>query len=247
MSPRPIRIGIGGWSYEPWRETFYPADVPKKKELAYASRQLTAIEVNSTFYRNQPTSVFEKWAGETPDDFVFTVKAQRVTTMRKTPEDMQESISWFVGGGVTALREKLGAINWQFPQSRKFDPDHMRAFLSALPKEHDGLRLRHAIEVRHASFDDEAFRSLLREYGCALVVSDHPDWPTGEVETADFAYARLQRSSEKEEAGYGAKDLDAWAAIAKGWAKKRDVFVFFISGAKERNPAAALALIDRVS
>lgn len=242
----PIRIGIGGWSYEPWRETFYPADVPKKKELAYASERLTAIEINSTFYRNQPASVFEKWAGETPDDFVFTVKAQRVTTMRKTPEDMAESINWFVGGGVTALGGKLGAINWQFPQSRKFETGHMRSFLSALPPEHDGVRLRHAIEVRHESFNDEAFGDLLREFGCAVVASDNPDWPMADAETADFAYVRMQCSRGDRKSGYAPKALDEWASTFRKWSKKRDVFGFFISGAKERNPAAALALIDRL-
>lgn len=242
----PIRIGIGGWSFDPWRETFYPSDVPKKKELAYASEHLTAIEINSTFYRNQPASVFEKWAGETPDDFVFTVKAQRVTTMRKTAEDMAESINWFVGGGVTALRGKLGAINWQFPQSRKFETEHMRAFLSALPKEHDGVRLRHAIEVRHESFNDKAFTDLLRKYGCAEVMSDNPDWPMADAETADFTYVRMQCSRSDRKTGYAPKALDEWAATFQKWAKKRDIFGFFISGAKERNPAAAMALIERV-
>ncbi len=243
----PVRIGIGGWSYEPWRDNFYPKGVSKKKELAYASERLTAIEINSTFYRNQPASVFAKWAGETPDDFRFTVKAQRVTTMRKTADEMAESIEWFVGGGVTALGDKLGAINWQFPQSRKFDPDHMEAFLSALPKERDGLRLRHAIEVRHESFDDDAFRDLLRKYECAVVMSDHPDWPMADAETADFAYARLQCSTADHETGYSPSALDDWSRTFQKSARKRDLFVFFISGAKERNPAAALALIDRVS
>jgi uncharacterized protein YecE (DUF72 family) len=243
----PIRVGIGGWSYEPWRETFYPADVPKTKELAYASRQLTAIEINSTFYRSQPEHVFAKWAAETPDDFVFTVKAQRATTSRKALEDMKESIGWFVTGGVTALGDKLGAINWQFPESRKFDVDYFGAFLSALPDEHKGVRVRHAIEVRNETFQDEAFTDLLRQHGCALVFADDPDWPVADVETADFAYARLQQTQADIKTGYTAADLDKWSKTFKGWAKKRDVFAFFISGAKEINPSAAKALIERLS
>jgi len=244
--PHPIRVGIGGWSFEPWRETFYPADVPKTKELHYASRQLTAIEINSTFYRNQPEHVFAKWASETPDDFMFTVKAQRMTTSRKTPEDMKASIDWFVGGGVTALGDKLGAINWQFAANRKFDPDYFGAFLSALPTEHKGVRLRHAIEVRNDSFLDEAFTDLMRRHDCALVFADEPGWPMPDIETAGFAYARLQCSRPEEDAGYPAKELDSWSKTLKGWAKRREVFAFFISGAKERNPAAARALIGRV-
>jgi len=244
--PHPIRAGIGGWSYDPWRETFYPADVPKAKELAYASRQLTAIEINSTFYRNQPEHVFAKWAAETPDDFVFTVKAQRATTTRKTPEDMAASIDWFVGGGVTALGGKLGAINWQFAESKKFDADYFSAFLSRLPQAHAGVRVRHAIEVRNDSFKTEAFTDLLRKHGCAAVFADDPDWPMPDIETADFAYARLQQTRGDIETGYSAADLDRWAKTFKGWAKTREVFAFFISGAKERNPAAARALIERV-
>ena len=242
----PIRVGIGGWSFDPWRETFYPADVPKTKELNYASRQLTAIEINSTFYRNQPEHVFAKWAGETPDGFMFTVKAQRATTTRKTPEDMKSSIDWFVGGGVTALGDKLGAINWQFAANRKFDPDYFSAFLSALPDEHKGVRLRHAIEVRNETFRTEAFEDLMRQHDCALVFADEPGWPTPDIETAGFAYARLQCSQADEAAGYPAKELDKWSRTLRGWAEKREVFAFFISGAKERNPAAAKAMIERV-
>lgn len=244
--PHPIRIGIGGWSYDPWRETFYPPEVSKAKELHYASRQLTAIEINSTFYRNQPEHVFAKWAGNTPDSFRFTVKAQRMTTTRKTPEDMAESINWFVGGGVTALGAKLGAINWQFPANRKFEAAYFKAFLSALPAEHKGVRIRHAIEVRNDTFRDEAFTELLRQHGCALVYADDPDWPMPDLQTTDFAYARLQQSQAGVDTGYDSAALDGWAKTLKGWAKTREVFAFFISGAKETNPAAAKALIGRI-
>ena len=243
---QPIRIGIGGWNYEPWRETFYPPEVKKAGELAYASRQVTAIEINSTFYRNQTEAVFAKWAGETPETFRFTVKAQRATTMRKTPEDMKSSIDWFIGGGVTVLGDRLGAINWQFPETRKFDADYFGAFCALLPPEHKGVRLRHALEVRNETFRDEAFTELLSKHGHGVVFADDPDWPMPDLETADFAYARLQRTQGDIETGYSAGDLDAWAKTLKGWAKKREVFAFFISGAKERNPAAAKALIARV-
>lgn len=243
---RPIHIGIGGWNYEPWRETFYPPEVKKAEELAWASRQVTAIEINSTFYRNQTEAVFARWAAETPETFRFTVKAQRVTTMRKTAEDMKASINWFIGGGVTALGDRLGAINWQFPETRKFDAQYFRAFFERLPPEHKGVRLRHAIEVRNETFRNDAFTELLRQHGHALVFADDPDWPMPDVTTADFAYARLQQSRSDVATGYTAKEIDAWAKTLKGWAKAREVFAFFIAGAKERNPSAAKALIRRL-
>ena len=241
----PIRIGIGGWNYEPWEETFYPADLAKKRQLEHASRQLTAIEINSTFYRNQKPHVFENWAEQTPDGFKFTVKAQRFTTSRKTADDMKEAVDWFISGGVTKLGDRLGAINWQFPESRTFDPDYFSAFLSALPQEHDGLRLRHAIEVRNDTFKMEEFTDMLQEHGCALVYSDAEDWPMPDVETADFACARLQDSRETYKAGYAPSALDEWADTLKDWAKSREVYAFFISGAKARDPLAALELIKR--
>lgn len=242
----PIRIGIGGWTYEPWEETFYPGDLAKKRQLEYASRQLTAIEINSTFYRNQKPHVFENWASQTPDGFKFTVKAQRFAMSRKTPEEMKEAIDWFVGGGVTKLGDRLGAINWQFPKGRTFDADYFAAFLEHLPEAHDGVRLSHAIEVRNDTFKTEAFTDLLRKHDCALVYSDAEDWPMPDVETAGFAYARLQESRDTYKAGYAPKALDDWANTLKGWAKSRDVYAFFISGAKARDPLAAMELIGRV-
>lgn len=242
----PIRIGIGGWNYEPWEETFYPADLAKKRQLEHASRQLTAIEINSTFYRNQKPHVFENWAEQTPDGFKFTVKAQRFTTSRKTAAEMKEAIDWFVSGGVTKLGDRLGAINWQFPESRKFEADYFSAFLGALPAESDGVQLRHAIEVRNDTFKTEAFTDMLRQHDCALVYSDAEDWPMPDVETASFAYARLQESRETYKAGYAPSALDKWAGTLKAWSKTRDVYAFFISGAKARDPLAALELIDRI-
>lgn len=244
--PHPIRVGIGGWNFEPWRETFYPPEVSKAKELHHASRQVTAIEINSTFYRGQSEATFAKWAGDTPDEFRFTVKAHRATTARRTVEEMKGSVQMFLDGGVTALGDKLGAINWQFPDTRKFDADYFGAFFRLLPDEHKGVAIRHAVEVRNDTFKTEAFTDLARKHGCAIVFADDPDWPMPDVETAPFAYARLQQTRGHFETGYSPAELDTWAKTFKGWAKKRDVFAFFISGEKERNPAAAKALIQRV-
>ncbi|MGE0828496.1 MAG: DUF72 domain-containing protein [Hyphomonadaceae bacterium] len=241
-----VRVGIGGWTFEPWDETFYPKGLAKKRQLEHASRQLTAIEINGTFYRNQTPATFAKWAGETPDGFMFSVKAQRFCTMRKTREDMRASIQSFLESGVTELGDKLGPINWQFPATRKFTADYFTAFLGELPREHKKRALRHAIEVRHESFNTAEFHDLVRKHGCAIVAADDEDWPQADVETADFAYIRLQRTKAEEKTGYPAKDISAWAKTFKDWAKTRDVFAYFIAGAKERNPAAAMALISRL-
>lgn len=243
----PIRVGVGGWTFEPWRDNFYPKGLSQKQELNFASRKLTAIEINGTFYRSQKAETFQKWADDTPDGFMFTVKAHRVTTSRKTEAEMQESIGWFTGGGVTALGAKLGPINWQFPPYRSFDPEYFDAFFRNLPKEQNGVRLRHAIEVRHKTFEDPAFDDLLRKYGLACIFADDPDWPSPDRNTADFAYARLQCSREEHATGYPVNELDQWAETLRGWAGQRDVFAFLISGAKARDPAGAMALIERLA
>jgi uncharacterized protein YecE (DUF72 family) len=244
--PHPIRVGIGGWNFDGWKDNFYPKGLSPKKELEFASRKLTAIEINGTFYRLQKPDTFRKWAGETPDGFVFTVKAHNYCMSRKTAADMKSAIDNFVNSGVAEMGEKLGAVNWQFHPSKKFDTDYFTAFLSALPQAHGALKLRHAIEVRDPSFKTAAFADLLRKYNAALVSADDDDWPQEDVETADFAYARLQRSREGVATGYPEKELAAWAKTLKRWAAKRDVFAFFISGAKAHNPAAAMALIGRL-
>lgn len=241
---KPIRVGVGGWSYEPWEETFYPPKLSAKKQLNYMASKLTGVEVNGTFYRTQTAATFSKWAGETPDGFVFALKAHRMTTSRKTPAEMEESINWFLNSGVLALGDKLGPINWQFHPSKKFDADYFGAFLKLLPPEKDGVRVRHAIEVRHASFNTPEFHALLKKHGAAMISADDDDWAMPDVETADFAYARLQRS--RENIGYPADELDSWAKTFKDWSKKREVFAFIISGAKETNPGAAMALIERL-
>jgi len=242
----PIRVGIGGWTFDPWNETFYPSDLPKKRQLEYAASKLTTIEINGTFYRTQSPATFQKWAAETPDDFVFAVKAHNFCMSRKTPDEMRDSINHFIGSGVTEMKDRLGPINWQFHPSKKFVPEYFQSFLSLLPKEHKGVRLMHAIEVRDKSFDTPAFDDMLRTFGCAIVSADDDDWPRADRETAGFAYARLQRTKSDEETGYPVKEIDAWAKTFKGWAKTRDVFAFFIAGAKERNPAAAMAMIGKL-
>lgn len=246
MSGHPIRIGVGGWTFEPWRNNFYPEGWPQKRELEYASRKLTAIEINGTFYRTQTPDTFRKWAAETPDGFVFALKAHRVSTSRKTEAEMKDSIDWFIRSGVTALGDRLGPINWQFPPYRKFDAEYFDTFFRNLPKESDDAPLRHAIEVRHASFETETFEELLRKYGLAVVFADEDDWPMSDKRTAPFAYARLQRSREDFDTGYPDAELDEWARTFKDWAKQREVFAFLISGAKARDPAGAMALIARV-
>ena len=259
-----IYVGVGGWTFEPWRKTFYPADLPHARELYYASRQLTAIEVNGTFYRTQSAATFAKWRDETPDGFVFTLKAPRYTTHRKTLDDAGAGVERFVTSGIAELREKLGPILWSFPPWKTFNEGEMRAFLTLLPHESGGLRLRHAIDARHETFVTRAFADLAAEYRAAIVFSDTPDHGSCADLTADFFYARLKRTDPVIETGYSADSLDAWATRIRSWARgvappdlhcvqqapsprgPRDGYVFFISGAKERAPAAARALIERL-
>lgn len=242
----PIRVGVGGWSFEPWDETFYPPGLSKAKQLAYASRKMTAVEVNATYYSSFKPDTFAKWAEAVPDDFVFSLKAHRFSTVRKTKEDMKKSVDLFLGQGITSLKEKLGPINWQFPATRKFDADYFRMFLSVLPKEKDKLPLRHALEVRGTGYDVPEFYDLLTKHGATVVYAEDDEFPKLRHEGADFAVARLMRSQADEPAGYPAAEIGRFAKLASGWAKKQDVFVFFISGAKERNPAAALALQEKL-
>jgi uncharacterized protein YecE (DUF72 family) len=263
-----IRVGVGGWTFEPWRKTFYPKDLSRKRELEYASRQLTAIEVNGTYYSTQKPSSFARWRDETPDDFVFSVKASRFATNRKVLAEAGESIERFVESGLSELRHKLGPLLWQFMPTKKFDAEDFGRFLDLLPKELAGRPLRHVLDVRHESFMTEAFLALARKHKCATVFADSDDYPSFSDVTADFVYARLMRTQSKVKTGYAPKDLDAWAKRANAWAagkepadlprvgkaakvvlqaaKSRDVFVFMISGAKERAPAAAMGLIERL-
>lgn len=259
-----IYAGIGGWTFAPWRGPFYPKGLQQARELEHASRQVTAIEINGTFYRTQTPASFRKWAEETPDGFVFAVKGHRFVTNRKVLAEAGASVETFLGSGVTELGPKLGPINWQLAPTKRFDPADIEAFLALLPREKGGIRLRHALEVRHESFVTPDFVALARKYGVAIVFADSDDYPGIADPTADFVYARLQRCRESEPAGYTPQELDAWAKRARAWAAggapddlptlasgpkaavRRDVFAFFIAGDKVRAPAAAKALIERL-
>jgi uncharacterized protein YecE (DUF72 family) len=259
-----IRVGIGGWVFAPWRGEFYPKGLPHARELDYASRKLTAIEINATFYRTQTPASFRKWASETPDDFMFSVKGPQFATNRKVLAEARPSIERFFGSGVLELKSKLGPILWQMAPTKKFEPADFEAFLALLPHELDGRPIRHVVEVRHASFLVPAFIDLLRKHSVAVVLVESGKHPLIADLASDFVYARLQGTSEKEKTGYSAKALDAWAKRAKEWEaggapadlatiasagpekKRRDVFMYMISGAKVRAPAAAMALLERL-
>ena len=263
MATGRIYVGIGGWNFDAWRGTFYPPDVPKARELEYASRQLTTIEINGTFYRTQRPSTFAKWREATPEGFVFSLKAPRYATNRKVLAEAGESIGWFVDSGLEQLGDRLGPINWQLAPTKKYERDDFAAFLDLLPAEAAGVPLRHAIEARHESFAVPEVVDLARERGVALIVAGDSKYAQIADPTADFVYARIMGTSEDHENGYSAEALDTWADRARAWAKgeapqgfdlvgsasekrPRDVFLYVIAGAKARNPAAARALIDRL-
>lgn len=244
-----IYTGIGGWTYEPWRGVFYPEKLSQKKELEYASSKLTSIEINGTYYSGFKPETWMKWRDETPDDFVFSVKASRFCTNRKVLSEGNESLDRFLDQGLTALGDKLGPINWQFMATKKFDPIDFEGFLKLLPKEKDGVRLRHALEVRSGTFNNEQFVDLARKYGAAVIYAvddEAPEWPRIDAHTADFTYARLMSSREDEPTGMTSKELDGIADQTRAWARRGDVFAYFIAGAKVRNPAAAQALIEKL-
>lgn len=260
-----IKVGIGGWVFEPWRGAFYPDGLPQKRELEYAGSKLGSIEINGTYYGSQKPESFARWHAETPDGFVFALKGSRYITNRRVLAEAGASIEKFVFGGMLELKEKLGPINWQFMPSKKFDPSDFEAFLKLLPGEAEGRKLRHAVEVRHESFRSPDFIALLREYEVAVVTAADSDYPQIADLTAPFVYARIMGTKEAEANGYSDADLDAWAQRARLWAKgevpagietvapavgpkvKRDVFLYVISGDKVRNPAAAMALTERLA
>jgi uncharacterized protein YecE (DUF72 family) len=259
-----IRIGVGGWTYEPWRGTFYPGDLPQKSELEYASRQLTSIEINGTYYGSQKPATFAKWRDETPDDFVFSVKAPRYAMNRNVLAEAGSTIERFLAGGVMELKDKLGAINWQFLPTKQFEPADFEAFLKLLPPEAAGRVLRHVVEVRHDSFLTPDFIALVRKYGVAVVIAGDSRYPQIADATAPFVYARIMGTKPKEEAGYSDAALNLWASRARAWASgsaaeglpcvapqladdvARDVYLYVISGHKVHNPAAAMSLLRRL-
>ncbi len=241
-----IRIGVGGWTFEPWRGTFYPADLPQKKELSFASRALTSIEINGTYYSRFKPESWRKWRDETPDGFVFAVKASRYCTNRKILSEAGDSVDSFLNQGLTELGSKLGPINWQFMATKKFDPEDFAAFLALLPKEKDSIPLRHVLEVRHPSFQTQEFYDLARAHGAAIAYAEDEDFPQIDEPTASFTYVRLMSSREDLDAGITPAELKRYASKLKAWSKRGDVFAYFISGAKVRNPAAAQELIAKL-
>ncbi len=259
-----IRVGVGGWVFPPWRGTFYPKNLPQARELEYASRQLTAIEINGTFYGSQKPASFRRWRDETPDDFVFSLKGPRFATHRRELGEAGESIERFFTSGVLELGAKLGPVLWQFPGTKRFEPEDFGAFLELLPAKIDGRPIGHVVEVSHESFAVAAFIDLLRKHRVALALVDSADRPAMFDLTADFVYARLRGSIEEEPTGYPKSALDAWAQRFRTWAagepndlprihvkpapaeKTRDCFVYFIGGAKIRAPVAAQALMARL-
>ncbi|MBO9663983.1 DUF72 domain-containing protein [Dokdonella sp.] len=259
-----IRVGIGGWTYAPWRDNFYPAKLVQRRELEYASRALSAIEVNGTYYGAQKPATYAKWRAETPDGFVFSLKAPRYATDRRTLADAGRTVADFVHGGLAELGDRLGPINWQFLPNKAFDRDDFETFLALLPRELDGRALRHVAEVRHESFRSDEYLQLARRYRVATVFTDSPKHPSFADVTGDFVYARLMCSDANLASGYPPAALDRWAARANAWAAgdepddlprvlpaaptsaRREVFVFFINGAKERAPHAAMGLLERL-
>jgi uncharacterized protein YecE (DUF72 family) len=242
-----VRIGIGGWTYPPWRGLFYPDKLPQSKELEFASRQLSAIEINATFYGRQKPKSWEAWEKVAPEGFQFAMKASRFCVMRSRLADGAEGIGNFFAQGLAALGPKLGPILWQFAGRRKFDRDDIAAFIDLLPEKLDGITLRHAIEPRNDSFNDKRFFELCRARNIAVVFEDSNEYPCVEADTADFAYARLQRMREELPTGYDVTALDGFAERSRAWLKQgRDAYIFMINGAKVRAPAAALALQERL-
>lgn len=262
VAPGPIdgiRVGVGGWTYAPWRDTFYPDGLVQRRELEYASRRLSAIEINGTYYGAQKPDTYARWRDETPPGFVFTAKAPMRIVQAKVLANTQGQVEAFIGG-IATLGGKLGALSWQF--ERKLDREDFARFVDALPAQVDGRPLRHALEVRDAAMVDADLVALARRRNVALVFTDSDAWPSFADVTADFVYARLMRARSAVKTGYTPAELKAWAARARTWAKggepddlprlagaatkakHRDVFVFFINADKERNPAAATTLIE---
>jgi uncharacterized protein YecE (DUF72 family) len=284
-----LRIGISGWTYAPWRGVFFPKGLPHKQELEYTSRRLNSIEINGTFYAMQRPSSYKAWAAATPGDFQFSVKANRYITHIRRLRDVEEPLSHFFASGPLCLGSKLGPILWQFPPNFRFEPQLLRAFFESLPndtaaaarlarlyenrfgeeglpKDQSNAPLRHAMEIRHSSFETKDFIELLREYGIALVVADTAGkWPFLEDVTSDFVYLRLHGDKELYASGYTDAALKEWARKIRAWAKGgtpartrricpgvnsapkgRDVFVYFDNDIKVRAPFDAIALARRL-
>jgi len=267
-----VRIGISGWTYAPWRKTFYPEGLPHRRELAHAAGLLRTIEINGSFYALQKPSSYRRWFTDTPDDFVFSVKAPRFITHMKKLKDVETPVANFFASGVLALEQKLGPVLWQLPPSLGFDAERLRTFFDLLPRttaeaarlaeRHDERMenrawastevdrpLRHVLEVRHDSFRTPEFAKLLREHDIGLVVADTAGrWPQFDEVTADLVYVRLHGDTELYVSGYSGEAIDAWAAKVRTWAAQdHDVFVYFDNDAKVHAPFDAMTLAAKVS
>jgi len=256
---------VGGWSFAPWRGEFYPPGLPHARELAYMSNELNSLEINSTFYGLQKAATYQRWHDETPEGFVFSVKAPMFVVGRRDLATAEAGIDRFLSSGVLRLGDKLGPINWQLGPGKPFTAAEIDAFLSMLPVQRDGIELRHAVEVRHPSFAVPAFVDLARSHGVAIVLAGDAEYPQIADPTASFAYLRIMGTSDARREGYTPAALTRWSQRAKAIAagspppglalaqkraempRARDVFLYVISGAKRRNPAAARALLDRLS
>jgi uncharacterized protein YecE (DUF72 family) len=248
-APR-IRVGVGGWTFEPWRNNFYPAGLAHARELQYASRQLTAIEVNGTFYSTFKPATFQKWRDETPEGFVFSLKAHRFTTHRRQLATAAEGVERFVNSGIAELGDKLGPLLWQLMPTMAFQPEDLDAFLRLLPREVQGRPLRHVLDVRHPSFACEEFLELLARHGCTTVYTDSEKFPSIPHARCELAYLRLMRSASEVPTGYAPEAIAPWVRAAREWvasSEKNEAYVFFINGAKERAPAAAMEFLRQLN
>jgi len=261
-----IRIGVGGWTYEPWRNAFYPKGLAHQRELEYASAKLTSIEINATFYGSQKPASFRKWAAVVPQGFKFSVKGPRFATNRRVLAEAGDSIKRFLDSGVIELGARLGALLWQFAPTKQFDAADFGKFLELLPADVAGKRLQHVVEVRHASFRTPQFVALLRKFAIPVAFTDHAKYPNIADLTGDFIYARLQKGRDTIPTAYPLPELDAWADRLRRWAQgkvpddlprvdpartppeivPRDVFAYVIHEGKIHAPAAAMALIERL-
>jgi uncharacterized protein YecE (DUF72 family) len=258
-----VRVGVGGWDYDPWRESFYPPKLSKSKQLGHMAARLTAVEINATYYKLQKPELFERWAKSSPQGFRFAIKGSRFCCNRKVLGEAGEAVGRFCNQGLAELGDRLGPILWQFMATKKFEPDDFRAFLALLPRKVAGVALRHVVEPRHESFRDPEFVAMARAAGVGIAFADSDEFPCIADLSGDLVYARLQRSRGDVATGYPPAELDRWAEVAKGWARgespegfpyvakppgprPREVYVLFISGEKARNPAAAEALIGRL-
>lgn len=244
-----IRVGVGGWTFEPWRDNFYPAGLPHAKELQYASRQFTAVEVNGTFYSTFKPPTFAKWRDETPEGYVFALKANRFATHRRELAGAGESIQRFIGSGIAELGDKLGPLLWQLMPTTRFDAQDVEAFLRLLPRELEGRPLRHVLDARHASFACEEYLDLLARHDCTTVYTDSPKFPAIPHARSELAYLRLMRSEADRATGYAPEEIARWVRGAREWVgagAQREAFVFFINGAKERAPHAAVEFLKQL-